>query len=65
MIIGVSRHISSKHVESWNKYFTKVKGSGQLSFQLDDALIDVKDWGFEEVYEKYTSEALNKSKKPN
>lgn len=65
MIIGASRHISPKHVEFWNKFFTKVRGSGQLSFQLEDALIDVKDWGFEEVYEKYTSEALNKSKKPN
>ena len=63
MIIGVSRNIKTKNVEAWNKFLTKVKGSGQLSFQLDDALIDVKDWGFEEAYDTYTSLALKKSKK--
>jgi hypothetical protein len=63
MIIGVSRNIKPKNVEAWNKFLTKIKGSGQLSFQLDDALIDVKDWGFEEAYDTYTSLALKKSKK--
>ena len=63
MIIGVSRDIKPKNVEAWNKFLTKVKGSGQLSFQLDDALIDVKDWGFEQAYDTYTSLALKKSKK--
>jgi hypothetical protein len=63
MIIGVSRNIKPKNVEAWNKFLTKVKGSGQLTFQLDDALIDVTDWGFEEGYDTYTSLALKKSKK--
>jgi hypothetical protein len=40
-IIGVSRGIKTKNVNSWNKLITNIKGSGQLSFVLEDSLIDV------------------------
>ena len=57
-IIGVSRGIKTKNVDSWNKLLTNIKGSGQLSFDLEDKLIDVADEGFDVHYDRYTSKAL-------
>lgn len=57
-IIGVSRGIKPKNVDNWNKFLTNIKGSGQLSFDLEDGLIDVAEVGFDEHYDRYTSIAL-------
>lgn len=57
-IIGVSRGIKPKNVDNWNKFLTNIKGSGQLSFDLEDGLIDVAEVGFDEHYDRYTTIAL-------
>ena len=64
-IIGVSRGIKTKNVNSWNKLITNIKGSGQLSFTLEDALIDVADEGFDIQYDRYTTKALEEHQSYN
>jgi hypothetical protein len=61
-IIGVSRNIKPKNINNWNAFITNVKGSGQLSFELEDSLIDVAIDGFDKNYDEYTSKALEELK---
>ncbi len=56
-VVGTSLGINTKQRNYWDKNSSKIKGSGQLSFDVEFNLVDITgendDWGFESYVDEY------------
>ena len=65
-VISLSRLISKKTIESWNKETTQIKGSGQLRKKVDFKMIDVDGLGFKgDMLKVYQNRVIDRDYKKN